>query len=205
LGRPTKIEIEDRTERLVAIASSMFIENGYRATSLEAVAGAAGVAKKTIYSQFGDKAALFRYVFKVLADRHAKLSPLDLDEPFRDGLIRRATLIVESAFEPNSIAFNQLVVREGMNFPELRGSKTEIAETSMMQPLTAFVGRQMEGVSELDVRLLCELFVGLLLGRYSELVAHPSIANERAWYSPERIERICDFFIAGAATSATWK
>jgi TetR/AcrR family transcriptional regulator, mexJK operon transcriptional repressor len=202
VGRPTKDEIEDRTERLVAIASSMFIENGYRATSLEAVATAAGVAKKTIYSQFGDKAALFRYVFNNLALRHAKLPQLPMEASFRDGLIRRATLIVESAFEPSSLAFNQLVVREGLNFPELQGAKSEITETSMMQPLSAFISNHIDEDRRADARFLCELFIGLLLGRYSEMVAHPAIAQERNWYSPKRIERICDFFIAGASASA---
>ncbi|MFM7336263.1 MAG: TetR/AcrR family transcriptional regulator [Tabrizicola sp.] len=49
-----------REQRILAAAQALFIQHGYRATRMEAVAKAAGVAKATLYSRYPDKDALFR-------------------------------------------------------------------------------------------------------------------------------------------------
>lgn len=44
--------------RMVAAATELFVEQGYAATSIAAIAEAAGVAPQTVYAAFGTKAAL---------------------------------------------------------------------------------------------------------------------------------------------------
>lgn len=44
--------------RVVAAATDLFVERGYAATSVAAIADAAGVAPQTVYATFGTKAAL---------------------------------------------------------------------------------------------------------------------------------------------------
>jgi len=48
--------------RIRAAASALFLADGYRATSIRAVALAAGVAEKTVYLQFENKSALLKEV-----------------------------------------------------------------------------------------------------------------------------------------------
>lgn len=45
--------------RVVAAATELFVEQGYAATSIAAIADAADVAPQTVYAAFGTKAALF--------------------------------------------------------------------------------------------------------------------------------------------------
>ena len=52
-------------ERVIAAATALFRERGYRATTLADVAEAAGVAPRTVYLRFGTKATLFRRVMDV--------------------------------------------------------------------------------------------------------------------------------------------
>lgn len=52
-------------ERLIAAAGRLFVEKGYRATTLADVAQAAGVAPRTVYVRFGTKALLFHRVMDV--------------------------------------------------------------------------------------------------------------------------------------------
>ena len=55
-----------RTEqRIIAAATELFLADGYLATTLEAVAGRARVAARTVYVRFGTKAALFKRVVDV--------------------------------------------------------------------------------------------------------------------------------------------
>lgn len=48
--------------RVLAAADGLLVDLGYRATTIEAVAAAAGVAPQTVYSAFGTKAGLLRAV-----------------------------------------------------------------------------------------------------------------------------------------------
>lgn len=52
----------DRNQRILDAAAGLFLQNGLRATTMEAVAKAAGVAKPTLYSRFPDKESLFRAI-----------------------------------------------------------------------------------------------------------------------------------------------
>lgn len=56
-GRPKDLQ---KRAAILDSAKNLFGERGYGGTSMDAVAGQAGVSKLTVYSHFGDKAALFR-------------------------------------------------------------------------------------------------------------------------------------------------
>lgn len=55
----------ENEERIVRAAHRLFVTQGYRATTLTAVAAAAGVAPRTIYVRFGTKADLLNRVIGV--------------------------------------------------------------------------------------------------------------------------------------------
>jgi AcrR family transcriptional regulator len=59
-GRPTATQSGKLRETLMHTALHSFLERGFEATSLEAIARDAKVAKITIYRQFGSKTQLFR-------------------------------------------------------------------------------------------------------------------------------------------------
>src|SRR3954454_8695963 len=46
--------------RICAAARELFLANGYAATSMRAIAAAAGVAEKTVYLQFATKSAVLK-------------------------------------------------------------------------------------------------------------------------------------------------
>ncbi len=55
--------ISDRKEAILAAAEAVFAANGYAATTIEAVAAKAGIAKGSVYNYFQSKEALFEQVF----------------------------------------------------------------------------------------------------------------------------------------------
>ena len=63
-------------ERILRAARALFVRNGYQATTLTAVADAAGVAHRTVYVRFGTKAALLKRVIDmaIVGD----LAPIDM-------------------------------------------------------------------------------------------------------------------------------
>ncbi len=76
-------------ERVVTAAAALFAQNGYTATTIDAVAKAAGVAVQTVYSAVGGKPALMLAVVSRAIAGDESLTPLlDREWPTR---LRRET------------------------------------------------------------------------------------------------------------------
>ena len=58
-------QVAHTEQRILAAATELFLEDGYLATTLEAVARRAQVGARTVYLRFGTKAALFKRVVDV--------------------------------------------------------------------------------------------------------------------------------------------
>ena len=58
-------QVAHTEQRILASATELFLEGGYLATTLEAVARHAQVGARTVYLRFGTKAALFKRVVDV--------------------------------------------------------------------------------------------------------------------------------------------
>ena len=58
-------QVAHTEQRILAAATELFLEGGYLATTLEAVARRARLATRTVYLRFGTKAALFKRVVDV--------------------------------------------------------------------------------------------------------------------------------------------
>ncbi len=68
-GRPTRGEAERRQEHLIETAGAMFMKFGFDGTSIDAVAEAACMSKRTVYARYRDKNELFSAVLRNLIDR----------------------------------------------------------------------------------------------------------------------------------------
>src|SRR5689334_25020222 len=67
MARLTRAESQARTrELLIRTARTLFLRDGYHATSLEKVADAAGFSKGAVYSNFGSKDELCLVVLDAL-------------------------------------------------------------------------------------------------------------------------------------------
>lgn len=85
-------ERTQRRARIVDAAERLFLERGYAATPLPAVARAAGYHRRNLYFYFADKEALFLAVVERALERlHAQLAAVgDLRHPAPDDLERFA-------------------------------------------------------------------------------------------------------------------
>jgi TetR/AcrR family transcriptional repressor of mexJK operon len=119
-GRPTLEDLEQRKKRILDVAVSLFVERGYAETSLVDIAKHAGVATRTIYQHYGDKAAIFRTVIdgRVIATEH-ELPGVDADHSLFDVLVTTAHYICSVAFSGSAIPFQRLMIAESHRFPAL--------------------------------------------------------------------------------------
>ncbi len=120
-GRPSRDAAERLGGRILEVATGLFLANGYGATSIEMVARAAGIAKRTFYHRYPDKAALFGAVVRGVV---AKLRPpadasLAADGPLEPTLIGVARAILRASLSPEALSLFRVIVAESGRFPEL--------------------------------------------------------------------------------------
>jgi AcrR family transcriptional regulator len=107
---------------VVAVATKLFLEKGYDATSMEEVAAALGVSKPTIYEAFSSKQHLLEAVAEH-AIRDYDVSWLEAAArealPFADFIDRIAERFWSRMAAAPSTAIFQLLLREGPRAPVL--------------------------------------------------------------------------------------
>lgn len=192
-GRPTATESRQRMTDLLHVARAEFMERGYRQTTMDHIAEAAGVTKRTLYSWHEDKAALFRACLKVGAARFPTIDPDAADAQAE--LLRYLTaLVVELARERN-LGIGRLFLRESGDFPEMSPMVERSYADAIIDPLAAFLrahGLERPGSVEraelLGAMALAPIHNSLLLGR--AVPERPALEAHVRFVTP--------FFLAGA-------
>lgn len=167
-GRPTHREAERRLDRVLDIAQRRFLADGFSDTSLDAIARASGVAKKTLYRHFGSKAGLFTAILEAL--RRSWIAELRdmVVQPREPRLVLEAVALhlLEVGTRPPMIALHRLLLAEAHRFPELVQKHYDRRSPRGMEPLQAYLGAAaVNGVLQLDdPALAAEQFTHLVLG-----------------------------------------
>jgi TetR/AcrR family transcriptional regulator, mexJK operon transcriptional repressor len=107
---------------ILEAATSVFLEQGYARTSVDAIAAAAGVGKQTVYSHFGNKEQLFLAVVseaRTAEEEVVAASPAVTGDP-RTDLAAIARLILDVALAPRVAALHRLTIAELPHHPELQ-------------------------------------------------------------------------------------
>ena len=118
-GRPTLAEARRRQEHLLEVAGAMFMRFGYDGTSIEAVAEAAGMSKRTVYARYADKHALFSAVIRQLVERW--LVPIARfrcgKRSLRASLVEVGGHLLECALTPAAVGVRRVIIGEAGREP----------------------------------------------------------------------------------------
>src|SRR5260370_30727492 len=88
-GRPSRLESAQLSDRILDVATALFLGEGYGATSIEAVARRARISKRTFYHRFRGKEALFETVLRrLIAPSMPTFAAHLLEAPGRRGKLR---------------------------------------------------------------------------------------------------------------------
>jgi len=120
-GRPTRLEAAALGDKILNVATVLFLTRGFGATSIEAVAGRARISKRTFYHRFRDKAELYRAVVRRMLDRWLPEleAAFDLPASLEALLERAAKRMLSLALSPEALALRRLLLAEAERFPEL--------------------------------------------------------------------------------------
>ena len=130
---------------VVDAARTLFLRKGYAGTTVEEIATVAGLTKRTVYNNYGDKDALFR---EVVADvlAYAEVFARGLHEEFTVGVTAanlRATLddlgrrLALCIVRSEVIALRRLLIGEARAFPALGAEYFDRAPGQVIEALTS--------------------------------------------------------------------
>ena len=121
-GRPTREQAEARHEELLDRALDHFLDQGFEQATIEAIAAAVGMTKRTVYARYPDKAALFHAaVSRAIArlavpeERIAATDCGDLEQTLRN----IARLRIDLVATPQGLKLQRIINTESYRFPDI--------------------------------------------------------------------------------------
>ncbi|MET0710300.1 MAG: TetR/AcrR family transcriptional regulator [Tardiphaga sp.] len=157
---------DERTTNLLLAAEATFSRKGFAATTMDDIAGAAGMSKKTLYKLYDSKTELFRAMllrsagqFRFWNDPALKGTP---EQQLKLWLKR----VVDAAFSPKEIALHRLIVGERVTSPEFARIFSDIAFHYGPEGVIDCVKRVKlrPHLRDLPTRTVAEMILGAVLG-----------------------------------------
>lgn len=187
---------------IMAAAREMFHRRPAQTVSVEMIAQHAGLARRTIYNQFGDAGALYRATRDELIFEAARLLPLEVpsDLPPRAALSAYCRMVGTAFADPRFVDLIGSVVRDGGYAPWLVESFERHIRFPILRSLESYLLllRAKEGRSTLDVPTTARSLL-----RSLELVAVSSLLSTENGQRPGQVAdctaELIDGFLARAA------
>jgi TetR/AcrR family transcriptional regulator, mexJK operon transcriptional repressor len=119
-GRPTRAQAAQLEQKLREAAVSTFLENGYDRATMEMIAEAAGITKRTLYARYPDKRAVFLDVIPWALTRSVERdSTPDIDDDdLEAALLAIGRGAVKRALDPDTVRLHRIAMNESPRFPE---------------------------------------------------------------------------------------
>ena len=166
-GRPTRIEAAALGDKILDVATALFLSRGFGATSIEAVASRARISKRTFYHRFRDKPELYRAVVRRLLQHWLPQfeAAFEAPAPLDVLLGRSARRMLALALSPEALALRRLLLAEAERFPELVDIAIEQGATRAIERIAALLEeeRRAERIGLADCRFAAMQFQEMVL------------------------------------------
>lgn len=196
MGRPSREDAERIGESILAAATEMFLAQGYGATSIEAIAQALRISKRTFYHRYKDKAELFDAVVHGIVDR---MKPPDMSRLFvganlEEVLLRVGDLALQASLSPQGLALQRLILSESKRFPELAAIASREGTRDMA--VNALAGLLADRLPPGETHFAADQFLQMVIAlpQRRAMGLEPPISEEdhRLW-----VRRTVDLFLHG--------
>lgn len=156
----------ERREKLLAAAAGIFFEQGYAATSIDAIIARTGGSKRNIYNEFGNKEGLFTALVSTHAEK--ALSSLEIQtvegRTLRDTLMSFGRQLMSEFMSAELIGLYRVVVAEAPRNPDLGRIYYDYGPGRGTTQLAGFLKAAMARgeIRAGDCTLLANHFIGLM-------------------------------------------
>jgi TetR/AcrR family transcriptional regulator of autoinduction and epiphytic fitness len=164
-GMVPKVARGGSREAIVEAATRLFLEHGFGSVSMDDLAEAAGLARRTLYNQFTSKEEIFREMLLRVSGHLEDAFPAGIETQGDVEAVLRlvARMIMELHRRPEYLGFLRMVVADSRQCPWIA---EEFA--AVMDPLTERLGRYVAHLTAMGVlecrnpTLAAHQFMGIL-------------------------------------------
>lgn len=166
-GRPSRAESALLSDRILEVATRLFLRDGFGATSIEAVAKEAGISKRTFYHRFRGKEDLFEAAVRGLIERWAP--PFDaalLEGSDVAGALRGVgERMLEVALTPQGLALHRMTIAEGERFPALARILHDVGAAAGIDRIARYLDAHIAAgeIAPIDPRFAAEQFIMMVI------------------------------------------
>ena len=155
--------------RILKCATDSFLEHGYQAVSMDAIAEAAEVSNRTVYSHFENKERLLAAVFRHEAERlrpHFSENAISNSSEFESALQNFGEQFVGLLTHPTINGMGRVMVEEARRHPEMAKEFYAWGPTQTENQLVDFIefGKQHGWLFTADCRLAAQQLLALWQG-----------------------------------------
>lgn len=147
------------------MAAVLFLRDGFAATSIEGIAVAARVSKRTLYARFAAKDAVFVAVVQRLVGIWITGFDAALDgaSTLEAALMAAGQRMLAVALTPSALALHRLVVAEAARFPQLAEALRDGGSRSGIERLCRVLHAHRPDLGPAQLEFLAEQFQHLVL------------------------------------------
>lgn len=159
-GRPPAQQAGLLEERVLQVATALFMERGFGRTTLDLVAQQAEVGKSSLYARYPSKGALFDAVvshsIQAMFDHMAPV-PQSLD--FAQRLQTIGEILIDGLLHPRCVALMRITAAEAGNFPGLALKAYQVSLEGSVEYVLMAMGTTRAGNADAQLRALAQRFV----------------------------------------------
>lgn len=168
-GRPTRSQARLRNLELLDQALNLFSENGFERTTVDDIAAALGMAKRTIYSQYGDKKSLFKAALQRAIDEW--IIPVEVlrsaeTDDLEETLVRIGRMLIENVLSDAGLRLIRITNAEAYRMPEIGAFTNEQGTRRTLEYLSDLFLRRInhEKGHVIDANKAALAFLNLVVG-----------------------------------------
>lgn len=181
-GRPSRTEGRDIEGTILEAATALFMKDGF-AVSMEAIAAAARVSKRTLYERYPSKLRLFEAALIWLNSGYTL--PEDLfraDARIDDVLVRLGLALLDQYQRPQVSAFQRLLMKEAEKFPEIDAANRQHFQVTIVDPLHEYLKASAEvEPSALDLHVAAHVICSAITTELVRLFAEQRPIDRAAY------------------------
>lgn len=162
---------------IVSAARESFLQQGYAATSMSAIADELRCSKATMWSHFASKEELFiAVVDELVAEFSRDIDEVLTSQTFSATTLRLAALrFLNCLMREPSIKLFRLVLSEGERFPEIADAFYQRGPARVRKGISTFFATRF---TEADAETLTRVFISALTGYRSDMLLRPVRPSE---------------------------
>lgn len=134
-----------KNSAIINAATQIFLKKGFESASMDEIAAAAGVSKRTVYQHFENKEQLFQQILTLYWQEAIGISKqllFNSEQSIAMNLKHFARIFLDFLYQPQTIDLFRLLISESVRFPNLAQSLVINGKAPFTQELIIFLDQQ---------------------------------------------------------------